>query len=197
MQKGRCKHFDRAAAFAKTRREIERHARHKHAADTADLPRWLIAWRWFNPWSKDPVGAVIEAARRMGRKHLTVAQAEDIIEEAGRIRKRVKADDLARWLGVTYAEREKLKLTRIGACDIGKRARIILRRRKHRLRQERRRRENGAKPRSEYLAQSLSRIRPWEARGLSRRQWYRVRRQQARSAVASIATAQDAAACLR
>jgi hypothetical protein len=152
MQKGRCKHFDRAAAFVRTRREIERHARYKGAADTDDLARWLIAWKWFNPWSKDQVGALIEAARRMGRKHLTIAQAEDIIAEARCIPRRMKADELARWLGVTYAERQRLGLTRIGACDIGKRARTILRKRRDRLAKERKRREAGSRPRAEYLA---------------------------------------------
>ena len=60
--------FDTAAAFTKTRREIERHGRHQGGADSDDLPRWLIAWVWFNPQANDQIGAVMECARRMAAR---------------------------------------------------------------------------------------------------------------------------------
>jgi len=183
MQRDRGRHFNRAAGFARTRREIERHAIYKRAADTDDLSRWLIAWRWFNPWSKDPVGAVIEAARRMGRKHFSIAEAEAAIAEAKRTPRRMKADDIARWLGCTYSERQLLGLTRIGAYDVGKRARTIMRKRRARLAKEHKRREAGVRPRTEYLAQSLSRVRPWESEGISRRTWERMRFSAARLSI--------------
>jgi hypothetical protein len=128
----------------------------------------------------------------MGRKHLSIAEAEAVIAEARRIPRRMKADALARWLGVTYAERQRLGLTRIGACDVGKRARTILRKRRARLALQHKRRKAGVRPRTEYLAQSLSRVRPWEAEGISRRTWER--RQRARHAVSLVDTTRDIAA---
>ena len=116
--------FDTAAAFARTRREIERHGRHQGTADSDDLPRWLIAWVWFNPQAEDQIGAVMECARRIGRECFTPADAEAVLEEeAASTPKQMKADELAKWLGVTYVERQKLGLTRIGAKDVGKRSR--------------------------------------------------------------------------
>jgi hypothetical protein len=52
------------------------------AADTDDLPRWLIAWVWHNWEAKDQVGAVMECARRIGRKGMQPTEAAEIIEEA-------------------------------------------------------------------------------------------------------------------
>jgi hypothetical protein len=66
------KSFDRAV---KRRREIEAHARYVGAADTDDLSRWLIAWVWHNWQSKDQTTAVIECARRIGRKGMSPAEA--------------------------------------------------------------------------------------------------------------------------
>jgi hypothetical protein len=154
------------------RREIEAHAIHVGAADTDDFDRWLIAWIWHNSQSKDQIGAVIGCASRMGRNDLTLAEAEAIIEEASLTRRHLAADNLARFLGVTYKQRERLGLTTIGALDVGKRARRELRKRKDRLAKERKRREQGARPQ----ALSLSRTEPWKAEGISRRQWYRRRK---------------------
>ena len=86
----------------------------------------------------------------------------------------------------------RLGLTRIGACDVGKRARTILRKRRARLALQHKRRKAGVRPRTEYLAQSLSRVRPWEAEGISRRTWER--RQRARHAVSLVDTTRDIAA---
>jgi hypothetical protein len=68
------------------RREIERLARHADAAGTEDLHRYLIAWAWHNKQSTDPIWAITNAARRMGRPDLTDAEASAIIEEASIIR---------------------------------------------------------------------------------------------------------------
>jgi hypothetical protein len=184
MQKARRKEkvFDKAAAFAKTRREIERHARYKGAADTDDLYRWLVAWVWFNPQAKDPVGAVmVSAAYAMGRKNLAEAAAEAVVDEARETRKRMTADALAAWLGCTLADRDALGLTRIGACDVRKEARDALRKERRRLAQQRRRHDRGMKPREEWrAANSLSRTRPWESEGINRATWYRRRRRASR-----------------
>ena len=191
MNRRRREVFDRVAAFTTTRREIERHARHVGAADTDDLPRWLIAWVWFNPQAQDPIGAVIECARSIGRALFTLADAQAVLDEAASTpkQKHMKADDLAKWLGVTYVERQKLRLTRIGAKDVGKRSRKVLRKLRDLRAKERKRRSCGAIPRAEYEANSLSRTQPWVIEGISRRTWERRRNIMRTAVVASPSTA--------
>src|SRR2546429_8197378 len=151
------------------RREIERFARHVDAADTEDLDQYLIAWVWHNRQSTDPIWAIRNAARRMGRPNLTVAEASAILGEASDTRKHLTADNLARFLGVTYAQRQALRLTTIGSIDVKKRARKELRKRRDRIARERKRRALGMRPQSE----SLSATKPWRELGMSRAAWYR------------------------
>ena len=153
---------------AKRRREIVLHARHVGAAETEDFSRWLIAWVWHNPGAKDQVWSVMEAARRMGGK-VTEAEASAITEEASITRKHLSADNLARFLGVTYAQRQDLGLTTIGSVNVKKRARKELRKRRDRMAKEQKRRALGMRPQSE----SLSATKPWEKLGMSRAAWYR------------------------
>jgi hypothetical protein len=160
---------------AKRRREIILHARHVGAADTADFSLWLIAWHWNNPKAKDPIWSLMEAAKSMFGK-ITEAEASAITEEASIIRKCWSADNLARFLGVTYAQRQALGIRTIGSIDVKKGARRVLRQRKDRLYRERKRRAAGARLRAEYEANSLSRIKPWLAQGISRSTWERKRR---------------------
>jgi len=152
----------------KRRREIVLHARHVGAAETEDFSRWLIAWVWHNPGAKDQVWSVMEAARRMGGK-VTEAEASAITEEASITRKHLSADNLARFLGVTYAQRQDLGLTTIGSVNVKKRARKELRKRRDRMAKEQKRRALGMRPQSE----SLSATKPWEKLGMSRAAWYR------------------------
>jgi hypothetical protein len=63
----------------------------------------------------------------------------------------------------------------IAACNVTEEERAQFRRDKRTAAEALRRRQNGAKPRAEYEAQSLSRTKPWEAEGISRRTWYRRR----------------------
>jgi hypothetical protein len=101
-------------------------------------------------------------------------EAELLVEQAAAIRKRMAADRLARWLGVTYRQRELLwRRPTIGCVDVGRTARRELRKRKARLREEKRRRAAGVQPRREYEANSLSAMRPWEQLQMSRRSYYR------------------------
>src|SRR5262249_1358107 len=79
------------------------------------------------------------------------------------------ADNLARFLGVVYADRQALGLTTIGSVDIKKRARKELRKRRNRLVKEAKRRAAGMRPQRE----SLSATKPWEKLGISRATWYR------------------------
>jgi hypothetical protein len=158
------------------RREIERHARDVGAAHTEDFWRWIVAWRWHNEQnSRDPAGALILAAKRMGGS-LTEAGAERILETADALPRCCTADKLGKFLGVTYAQRQRLAITTIGSIDVNKRSRALLRKRKNRLHNERKRRAQGIRPRAAYKENSLMHIKPWEAEGISRRTWYRRKR---------------------
>jgi hypothetical protein len=158
------------------------HARYVGAANTEDFSRWLIAWVWHNPKAKDPIWSVMEAAKSMGGK-ITEAEASAVTEEASITRKHLTADNLARFLGVTYADRQALGPNpTIGSIDVGKRARKVLRQRKDRMYRERKRRAAGMRPQSE----SLSVTKPWRAVNMSRRTWYR--RNKARSGTTLSAT---------
>src|SRR5262245_3359962 len=117
---------------ATRRREIERHAVHVGVADTEDFDRHLIAWLWHSPRAADPTWSLAEAAKRMGGQ-LSKAEAVEIAERASAYPKRIKADALGMWLGVTYRQREVLKLRTIGCCDVKKRARQEQRKRKDKL----------------------------------------------------------------
>jgi hypothetical protein len=153
---------------AKRRKEIVQHARLVGAMDTEDRSRWLIAWHWHNRKAIDPIWSLMEAAKRMGGK-ITEAEASAITEEASITRKHLSADNLAKFLGVTYAQRQDLRLTTIGSVDVKKRARKELRKRRDRVAKEAKRRALGMRPQSE----SLSATKPWEKLGMSRTVWYR------------------------
>jgi hypothetical protein len=153
---------------AQRKREIVLHARLVRAADSEDFSRWLIAWVWHNRQAVDQIWSVMNAARNMGRE-ITEAEASAITEEASITRKHLSADNLARFLGVTYEQRQKLGITTIGSTNVKKRARKELRKRRWRLNAERRRRGLGMRPQYE----SLSATRPWRELGMSRRTWYR------------------------
>ena len=90
------------------------------------------------------------------------------------------ADTLAAQLRLTYEERARLRITTIGACDVNRAGRASLRKERKRLRDRARalakRAACGAIPRAKYLANSLSRARPWEAEGISRSTWERRRK---------------------
>jgi len=144
------------------------HALYVGAAETEDFSRWLIAWHWYNPKAKDPIWSLMEAAKRMGGR-ITEGEASSITEEASIIRKCWSADNLARFLGLTYAQRQALGIKTIGSIDVRKRARKVLRQRKDRLYRESKRRAAGMRPQSE----SLSVTQPWRELGMSRRTWYR------------------------
>jgi hypothetical protein len=170
---------------AKRRREIIKHAKYIGAADSDDLSRWLIAWVWHNPGAKDQIWSVMECARNIGRK-ITETEASAITEEASITPQYRTADRLAKYLGVTWVVRQHLGLTTIGSIDVGKNARKELRKRADRIRSERKRRANGAVPRAEYEANSLSATKPWEELGMSRRTWERHRNKDDASASAPI-----------
>ena len=86
---------------------------------------------------------------------------------------RWRADTLAARLGLTEAVRTRLHITTIGAIDLTKGEREEARNARKVQAKRKNRRKQGTMPRDEYLAQSQSAAKPWEAQGISRRTWYR------------------------
>lgn len=101
---------------------------------------------------------------------------EEIIYERARIDFRPIAQDaLGHMLNLKDAERTRLGIRTIGACDVTaaqrKRRQKKKKREADRLSKCASRRANGVRPRAEYLATALTRTRPWEYFGCSRRTW--------------------------
>ncbi|MFN7090698.1 MAG: hypothetical protein ACK4P4_09140 [Allorhizobium sp.] len=108
--------------------------------------------------------------------------AEDllgIIDGVGRRKYMLRADHVAKMLGVTLKERTALGLKTIGACDITEEQRKQLaketKRARDRNRQEQKRRDLGMADRKSQQAPSISELKPWVAAGVSRATWYRRR----------------------
>lgn len=117
------------------------------------ITRWLETWA---PW-------------------LTLAEHRQIIADGIANQRHWKADALAWRLRLTKEERTMLGITTIGAIDHGKAARTKKRREYQRNWKAEKRRSAGAKPRSQYEKESISRTKPWITEGVSRRTWYRRR----------------------
>jgi hypothetical protein len=90
-----------------------------------------------------------------------------------------KADTAGKRIGLTAERRTRLKIRTIAAIDQTAAEREATRQARKRQAKRKQRRGQGAMPRAEYEQQSLSRAKPWEAEGISRRTWYR-RNNQAR-----------------
>src|SRR5262249_1359364 len=159
-------------AFLPTRRcEITRHAIHVGAVHTDDLYRWCLAWCWNNPRAQNIRWSLWNWSKYSLHRELTESELDEIIGdiESRRTRRRLTADNLGRWLGLTFEVRKALSIKTIGAIDVSKRARKALRKEKDRVYQESRRRARG----SRSQAESLSKTQPWKEAGMSRRSWYR------------------------
>jgi hypothetical protein len=77
---------------------------------------------------------------------------------------------------LTYAERQKLGITTIGAVDVDLAERTRLRRQRAREAETNKRRIAGVMSRDVYEEGSAASWRPWEDQGISRSTWYRRRR---------------------
>jgi hypothetical protein len=82
------------------------------------------------------------------------------------------ADQLAERIGLDYATRTRLRITTIGAVDCKKAKRARLRKQRDAARHKALRAKTGARPRAASAAQTE----PWKNAGVSRRSWYRHRR---------------------
>ena len=167
------------------RPEIEALVQDVGAAETDDYPRYLVLWAQALPENADRMIGILRNASRRMRHEITEDEARDIIEKARSTSRPRTPDGWARALGLTYAKRQRIGITTIGAIDVNKRQRTHLRKLRENERYRRRRQALGATPRT----QSLSALKPWAADGISRRTWERRRRADANS---NVAIARDA-----
>ncbi|MDF0698033.1 hypothetical protein PYR71_16300 [Rhizobium sp. MC63] len=163
-------------------REIEKLVRHRHGeivpeADDALIYVEVIGSLAFVEFKEEFVEVVLGwAARWVPWAGKTAI--EEIIYERTKVRfSPLSADALGHALHLSYAERCALDIRTIGAFDVPKAKRAKLqkakRRQREQSRKEKQRRAAGAVARADYLANSLSQSRPWEAFGISRRTWER------------------------
>jgi hypothetical protein len=143
------------------------------------------------------------AARRCGlgaTVEMIEAQVADTLawreRESGRIGRHhyapMRPDKMGELLGVTDATREAAQAWNIGTLGGSRAARARAAKERYRLGEQRRRRDDGALSRGEYEASSLSRLKPWEAEGISRRTWERRRASYAENVASPWPTNNDA-----
>jgi hypothetical protein len=114
---------------------------------------------------------------------MSADKAASLVHRAMTERK-ITSDTLGKWLWLDADTRERMRLWQLGAHDLdatGRAARSRERsrerkRQRDREREEQKRRQNGNQTRGAWLEQnSASRLKPWEALGISRRTYYRRR----------------------
>jgi len=199
----RKKYFDRNAM---RRSEIIRHARYTRAMEREqDRRRSLVAFVWHHVDADDLVWAVMATGSQMlmpaivekpqpgdppppemKARPVSEAEAREIVDEALAVSPIFGCDRLAKFLGLPYDVRNKLKIRTIGSIDVKKRARMEIRRVRDKVKRQNKRRAEGVRPRDEYEANSLSRTQPWRALGVSRRTWERHRNKAHDASVSAI-----------
>ena len=182
-------------------RELERIICYRHGTrlDTDDADIYLVAVaqtlrRIYEKWRGAATTEDVLDRLKVWAERRTIRIPDDMLRDCARAAVQCRsfetADSLAKRLRLKYAERMLLKITTIGACDVDKVGRTRLRkerkRRRDRARAAAKRAASGAVQRPQYLALCLSRVRPWEAEGISRRTWERHRRKGTLMAVASV-----------
>jgi hypothetical protein len=173
--------------FARRRiNEIEKLIQHWHdglVPDTDDADRyvWVVA-QHLGQINRETVEDELLGWCERWAPDFPADQITDIAKRAAKNPHRFGADKLAELLGVKKAERQALGLTTIGAVDYTAQQRAAERAEKKRAREceraRKRRRELGMQTRSQYLAGRLSKKKPWERQGISRRTWERQRADQ-------------------
>ena len=105
------------------RREIEALVQDIGAAETDEYPRYLVLWAQALPENADRMIGILRNASLRMRHQITEDEARDIIEEARTTLRPRTPDGWARALGLTYARRQRIGITTIGAIDVNKRQR--------------------------------------------------------------------------
>ena len=101
---------------------------------------------------------------------MSADEAERVIDMAFNYQRRWRSSTLGKELNYSEAEWHMLRLRTVGPTGMTPEER---RRISDTARKERARRRKGAKTRAHYDGASLSRQKPWEKEGISRRTWYR------------------------
>lgn len=117
---------------------------------------------------------------------MSAHEAEELLDRVNRTPdylRKPKAKLLGERLNLLNKEREAWGIRTIRPVDMTEAQLQEQSKAKDRDRKERRRRKSGRKPREVYLANSLSRSKPWERDGISRRTW---ERRQRKAGVASL-----------
>lgn len=124
------------------------------ALSDQDMADWCKKWA---PWVKGHELAAITSMASTRRRMMT-------------------ADGAAGLIRLMWADRTRLDIRTIGACDVPKCERMKLakerKRERDRNRQEARRRQDGRKDRKSHAASTIAALKPWEAEGVSRRTWF-------------------------
>jgi hypothetical protein len=159
----------------------------------------ILRWRYGHALPDDDAGREdlrelllpISMGREAGRKMknaieiwapwMDATEAGQLIDDVDRTPtylRKPNARELGLRQNVTNQTREALGLRTIAPSDMTPAQLVEWRKTKKRARDERRRRKAGKKPRPAYLANSLSRTKPWEMEGICRRTWERRRQKQ-------------------
>ena len=134
-----------------------------HLPDTEDARHDLLPHVHHLVLLRGPERARCEALRLL--PELTEAEIAGMIRDACWW----EDDELGVYLDLTDADRTRLKITTIGACDCLRAERLKRRKRNRRDADRARRAKAGAKPQK----QSAARRRPWDAEGISKATHYR------------------------
>jgi hypothetical protein len=159
------------------RNQIEALIRFRHGTlpDTDDRSIYLREWAFHNLRSKRQELQLQALCCRLGA---SISPAE-ITEVVGYVQRRsgrkYSPRSVGKHLRLTDFERTMYGITNIEACDVTPQERRRERRAMRTLKRREQRRAEGIKPRAVYLETSLSRTKPWEAEGISRRTWERRR----------------------
>ncbi|WP_441232620.1 hypothetical protein [Bradyrhizobium sp. 1200_D9_N1_1] len=186
-------------------RELERAISERHgcvpATDDADLYLWPVA-NCFRVIAaergKSTLAHIVDVFSLWCDRFAPSAGEQEIyalVEEAlARPAKLIPDDIVGETFRFSYEERLRQKATTIGSYDVDRAGRKELaklrKQQKQRLEKREKRRSNGAVPRAQYEANSLSQTQPWLADGICRRTWERRRKKAAaEQALASVASA--------
>lgn len=142
------------------------------------------------PSNPDLTSAVIEMLRQWCARSGPEISDETCIRiarDACRNGRVPRADALGKRLRLSYAERQRLGITMIGAFDVDRKQRAALaaerKREADRHRAAAKRRRQGRISRATYEANSVNRLRPWRALDISRATWFRRRKSESDTAI--------------
>jgi hypothetical protein len=166
---------DHAKLIAGRRRnEIEALIRYRHhkLPDTDDRDWYVKLWCWHNTRSAHQQEDLKALGRRLGVA-LSAAEITATVSYVNRKPRRFSADKLGKLIKLTEDERTLLGITTIGSHNVSRAERMRIRKALDTERKRKRRCAQGMKLRAVYLENSLSRTKPWEAKGICRRTWER------------------------